>query len=144
LSSPEIDAVAVWGPRRGPSVLVNDEGAHNQSAGGRNATLAHEIDHLLIDRDGGLPLAEVVGGHVPVRLEQRARAFAAELLVPRRIAGAWFAETSRRPHAILQALVDRFGASQEVVAWQARNSDITLSPEARGFLRTKVSRPDLF
>lgn len=144
LSSPEIDAIAVWGPRRGPCILVNDDGAHNQSAGGRNATLAHEIEHLLLDRHGGLPLAEVVGGHAPVRLEQRARAFAAELLVPRQVAGEWFADTNRRPHAVLQALVDRFGASQEVVAWQARNSDVPLAPEVRGFLRNKVSRPYLF
>jgi Zn-dependent peptidase ImmA (M78 family) len=144
LSTPEIDAVAVWGPRRRPTVLVNDEGAHNQSPGGRNATLAHEIDHLLIDRGGGLPLAEVIGGHAPVRLEQRARAFAAELLVPRQVAGKGFAEASRPPHAVLQALVDRFGASQEVVAWQARNSEAVLSRDIKGFLRSKVSRPDLF
>lgn len=144
LSTSEIDAIAVWGPRRGPAIFVNDEGAHNQSVGGRNATLAHEIDHLLVDRHGGLPLAEVLGGHVSVRIEQRARAFAAELLVPRRVAGASFADTARRPHAILQALVERFGASQEVVAWQARNSELGLAPEIRGFLRTKVSRPGLF
>lgn len=144
LSTPEIDAVALWGPRRGPAVLVNDEGRHNQSPGGRNATLAHEIQHLLVDRGEGLPLAEVIGGHAPVRLEQRARAFAAELLVPREIAGAAFATASRPPHAILQTLVERYGASQEVVAWQARNAGAELPPDVWSFLRSKVSRPDLF
>lgn len=144
LSTAELDAIAVWGPRHGPAIFVNDEGRHNQSPGGRNATLAHEISHLLVDRGGGLPLAEVVGGYAPVRLEQRARAFAAELLVPRQLAGAAFVETSRPPHAVLQTLVERFGASQEVVAWQARNSDATLPAHVWSFLRSKVSRPETF
>ena len=39
-----------------------------------------------MDREGSLPLVEVLGGRTPEWIEKRARAFAAELLLPRRLA----------------------------------------------------------
>jgi Zn-dependent peptidase ImmA (M78 family) len=56
-TSDRIDAVACWGPRHGPAVLLNREGRHAHTERGARATLAHEICHLLIDRQGSLPLA---------------------------------------------------------------------------------------
>jgi hypothetical protein len=47
-----VDAVAVWGPRHGPAVLLNERGLHARSAVGSRATLAHELCHLLVDREG--------------------------------------------------------------------------------------------
>ncbi len=132
-----IDAVAVWGPKHGPAVVVNKSGRHARSSSGRRATLAHEIVHLLVDREGALPLADVVGGNVARAVEQRARAAAAELLVPRRTAGAAFA--SGRPDEVLTELCRRYGASEELVAWQVRNSDLSVSETTWAFLRGKVS-----
>jgi hypothetical protein len=62
LSTDTVDAVASWGPRHGPVVIVNTAGAHNSSRRGLRATYAHELAHLLLDRTTALPLAEVMGG----------------------------------------------------------------------------------
>ena len=120
LGTDEIDALAAWGPRQGPGVIVNTTGLHSQSSPGRRATLAHEICHLLADREGSLPLAEVLGGQVPSAVEQRANAFAAELLLPQAVAAERIARAGDRDRA-LDRLVSDFGASREVVGWQVRN-----------------------
>lgn len=140
LRAPDVDAFACWGPRHGPAVFINKTGRHNLSVGGVRATLAHEIAHLLLDRRGALPLAEVLGGRTSVFAEARARAFAAELLLPSDRAGAAMAAADD-PERAMRALQQRYRVSQEVVAWQARNSGMRLSATAEALLRTKVSRP---
>ncbi len=138
-----VDAIACWGPRHGPAVFVNSRGKHNRSAAGRRATVAHEIGHLLLDRSGALPLAEVIGGRSPVVVEERARAFAAEFLLPREVAGREVA-TASDPSKALRRLKWRFRVSGEIVAWQARNSSVALSNVTRTFLRSQVSQPQRF
>jgi Zn-dependent peptidase ImmA (M78 family) len=137
LGTDAIDAVAAWGRRHGPAVLVNTGGKHASSIRGRRATLAHEIAHLLADRRGSLPLADVVGGHVPETVEKRARAFAAELLAPRQVVGEILA-ASGNPSATLAKLCERYEASEELVAWQARNSGVPLPESVMELLRGKV------
>ena len=95
LPAASLDAVSVWGELHGPAVLLNRLGRHGKGRG-RRATLAHELCHLLLDRTGALPLAEVLGGRVDSSVEARARAFAAELLVPRSAAGEAFLEADPR------------------------------------------------
>ncbi len=115
-----LDAVACWGGGKGPAILTNGSGKHAASKGGRRATLAHEIAHLLVDRNRHLPLVEVFGGSTPLHLEQRARAFAAEFLLPREVAAR---EVAR--HASFEAAVrtmrTRYGVSAEVMGWQITN-----------------------
>ncbi len=131
-AAPELDAVACWGAQHGPAVLTNPEGRHSGSAAGRRATLAHEVLHLLVDRGRSLPAAEVFGGTTPVHLEQRARAFAAEFLVPRRVVakaiarGSYFAETC-------SMIRGEYQVSNELLGWQIWNSEAkaTLSAEDR-------------
>jgi len=138
-----IDAVCCWGPRHGPAVLLNPSGRHAQEIRGRRATLAHEIAHLLMDRHGALPLAEVNGGRVSARVEARARAFAAELLLPRRIAGEVISD-AKDTMAAVRSLCKRYGVSKELVAWQARNSLLPLSQRTFRQLKTFVSDPVRF
>lgn len=38
-----LDAIACWGPRHGPAVVLNTAGKHAQSPPGRRATLAHVV-----------------------------------------------------------------------------------------------------
>ena len=45
-------------------------------------TLAHELGHLLLDREHGNELAIATGPWAPVGIEQRANAFAAAFLMP--------------------------------------------------------------
>lgn len=140
LSTDAVDAVASWGPKHGPVVIANTAGAHNRSDRGLRATYAHEIAHLLLDRTMALPLAEVMGGRAVGTTEERARAFAAQLLLPKEEAGRALASTTD-PARTVRSLQRRYGVSQEIVAWQARNSDIQLSAEVHAVLRQFVSRP---
>ncbi len=144
LDVPEVDAFACWGPKHGPAVFVNVTGRHRAHAGGRNASLAHEVCHLLVDRGGALPLAEVLGGRTSPLVEARARAFAAELLLPRRVAGEAMAGAGNDPSRALSALTRRHGVSRELAAWQARNSGVPLSRPVLRHLREQVSRPSEF
>lgn len=138
-----IDAVAAWGDQHGPVVIINLDGTHSQASSGRNASIAHEIGHLLLDRFDGLPAAEVLGGRTNPFVEARARAFAAELLLPRAVAGENLAqaESSLETKAAVEYLCRRFRVSAEVVAWQARNSGIQLAHVVRSTLATYVSAP---
>lgn len=74
----------------------------------------------IMDRQRSLPLAEVFGGATPLHLEQRARAFAAELLLPREVAGLQVRRASSLEQAA-KALRRSCGVSTEVVGWQIRN-----------------------
>jgi IrrE N-terminal-like domain len=122
-----VDAVAVWGPRHGPAILLNQNTlSRASSTNGRRTTLAHEICHLLVDRENALPVAEVLGGQVARRAEQRANAFAAELLLPRSVA----ASVCREHSSLLEAaeyLNTHFMVSREVVTHQILNSETGMS-----------------
>jgi Zn-dependent peptidase ImmA (M78 family) len=117
-----VDAIGCWDRRHGPAVLVNLDGIHAQSPAGHRATLAHELAHVLVDRDGSLPAAEVLGGNVPRHPEQRANAFAAEFLLPKAEAIEWASKATEITETNIKALTDRFGASREIAAWQILNS----------------------
>jgi hypothetical protein len=75
---------------------------------------------LLLDRTGALPVGEVLGGRVPVLPEKRARAFAAEFLLPRDTAAEYVRSVPTLIEAIDQLSQD-FGVSEEVAAWQVWN-----------------------
>lgn len=122
-SADKLDALAAWGPRHGPVVIMNSsEGARCSHAYGRRTTLAHEICHLLLDREHGLPMAEVLGGRTPESLEQRARAFAAEFLLPRRLAIKKMQENDS-VESVVNALSEQYQVSTEVAARQIDNSE---------------------
>jgi len=143
LESKLVDAIAVWSLEHGPGVVVNVAGAHGGTSQGRRATLAHELAHMLLDRGGALPLVEVLGGATAPGIEPRARAFAAELLLPRTAARKACAAAADIPLAH-RRLAKRFRASREIVAWQIRNSGVPLSPADCTYLRGFVSNPDRF
>jgi Zn-dependent peptidase ImmA (M78 family) len=136
----EIDAVCCWGPTHGPAILVNSAGKHAQGLGGRRATLAHELCHLLVDRHRSLPVAEVLGGRCPVLAEQRANAFAAEMLIPAEAAGRAMTEKGD-PEQLVGNLRDIYGVSSEIIAWQAVRSAfrLRLTRKVLNFLRTLVT-----
>ncbi|HEV3258797.1 MAG TPA: ImmA/IrrE family metallo-endopeptidase [Gemmataceae bacterium] len=133
-----LDALACWGLRHGPAVVLNKSGKHAQTPPGRRTTLAHELGHLLIDRAGALPLAEVLNGRAPWRVEARARAFAAELLLPRKRAE----EVSQGSSDISQAVEElrsEYTVSREVAVWQILNARPSLSRQQLAVLETMVS-----
>jgi len=141
---PELDALAAWGSRHGPVAIINRNGQHSSSTAGRRASLAHEIAHLLFDRDNALPVAEVLGGRVADTVEARARAFGAEFLLPRDVAKRAYLEAPDDAEQVLKTLCERFLVSREVAAWQVRNSDVALTERGRAVLRRYVKVPGKF
>lgn len=117
--SQNIDAIGCWGPNHGPTVLINRSGRRSHVQWGRRATLAHELCHLLVDRRGALPLAEVLGGRSPKRLEQRANAFAAGFLLPQFVANHFYRENQTVERTI-PILCKEFGVGKVLAANQLR------------------------
>ena len=140
-----LDAVACWGTRHGPAIILNvGQGTTACTAHGRRSTLAHEIGHLLMDRGQSLPLAEVLGGATPAWIEQRARAFAAELLLPRihaseQLEGVNADATPAEIDGAIQLLSEKFDVSARLAIHQVWNSGICkrLSRMAASYLEQR-------
>ena len=90
-------------------------------------------------------MAEVLGGRAPSSTEARASAFAAQLLLPLNVAGEALSNAKTRTDAqkVVRQLKQRYGASSQVVAWQAVRSDYRLKPPVLGWLQTLVPKLDL-
>jgi Zn-dependent peptidase ImmA (M78 family) len=132
----ELDAFAVWSKSHGPQIIINQKSNRSNSPGGRNFTLAHEICHLLVDRMTSLPLIEVLGGRVPEVPEKRANAFAAELLLPRRLAVEALEDDTGIQQGVRRT-ANSFGVSDELVAWQILNHpSVELTAQQNRFLRS--------
>lgn len=138
LASRDIDAICCWSQTRGAAIYVNAGGRHASGRGGRRATLAHELCHLIVDRARTLPVAEVLGGRCSVFVEQRANAFAAELLLPREIAGAALGSAAD-PVAEVNRLKGVYGVSAEIVAWQSIRSSQKIRSTTVAYLRSLVT-----
>jgi Zn-dependent peptidase ImmA (M78 family) len=134
LRSQHIDALCAWGPKHGPTVLINRNGRLSHYPTGTRSSLAHEICHLLVDRKGSLPLVEVLGGEVPKVPEQRANAFGAELLLTRNAARMAYLELRGDVEEAVQAIAKDYRVSFEVAAWQLLNSRPELSASQRQLL----------
>jgi len=63
-------------------ILMNKSCPLNSKETGQRFSLAHELGHLLFDRDKALQMAVASGSWAPPELEKRANAFAAMLLMP--------------------------------------------------------------
>ena len=82
LSDERVRGVSIAGPHHRPGIFLNRCYGANAGDAGRRFTLAHELCHLLFDRERGQPLAVASGPWAPRAIEQRANAFAAMLLMP--------------------------------------------------------------
>ncbi|RDB42147.1 ImmA/IrrE family metallo-endopeptidase [Halomonas sp. DQ26W] len=135
LESAKIDAIACWGTID-PLILLNkNEEARVAKSYSQRSTLAHEVCHLLIDRDRALPVAEVLGGEVDSESEKRANAFAAELLLPQAHATSVY-RTSPSLSEAVEKLVRTHQVSRQLVAYQLHNAtDVMLNEDDRTALR---------
>ena len=140
LGAPSVDAVACWGKNAGPSIFANTMAMPHKRHNRIQTTLAHEICHLLIDRRSALPLAEVQNGMAIPSVEARARAFAAELLAPRKTVGAAFRAITDQveAHKRLHSLSKQYNVSAEVLVWQTKNSHAAIHADVWDALRRKV------
>lgn len=147
IGNSRLDAIAVWGGNHAPTILLNTEGPRAKHPSGTLSTLAHEICHLLVDINGALPVAEVFGGNIPYGIERRANAFAAELLLPRSLAGDYLTKELKFVHTpdqrfttteeTISYLAEVYGTSHETTAWQIINSGSSeLTAEVEKALKT--------
>lgn len=82
LDDASVRAVAIGGLGYQPTVLLNTRNETNRSDAGRRFSLAHELCHLIFDRDRARDVVVPSGPWAPLDIEQRANAFAAMLLMP--------------------------------------------------------------
>lgn len=131
LSDPELDGGCVCDPQHGPLVFVNPRSGRAAVPWGRRVVLAHELCHLLFDRDhaapfGGAGLGVVSGPWAPPRIERAANAFAIELLLPlagvlERVGRAWEAQTEAQREAQVSVLMDAYGLGRTAVTEHLAN-----------------------
>ncbi len=141
------DAIAV-ADARGAAVVLNRASPGTEAT--RRRSLAHEVCHVLFDpRDDGalfdsvgprdLDRAEHGRGDVEERREQRARAFAAELLVPKAaLERRWRGPLtpSAAGHEV-SAVAEEFGAPWDLTVYHALNHGFLDSATADLMLATR-------
>lgn len=138
-----LDALAVWGGKFGPAVLLNSnsrratKGVNVREDLAARVTLAHELCHLLLDRGHALGAVDVLNSKMPRAVESRAKSFAGELLLPSNVAAeVWVAAQSPESleglSATIKTLQESYGVSKSVATWkldhglQQRNIDLTV------------------
>jgi hypothetical protein len=127
------DGLAISGGHYGPGAFINTasqrlgkEPGGLATNGGARVTLAHELCHLLLDRQHPLSAVEVLRSRMPTGVEARARAFAGEFLLPTSAASYSWQDAglpfgTDRLQAVLQTLVDDFGVTFSVAAWKVEH-----------------------
>jgi hypothetical protein len=130
---PTLDAIAVWGPKHGPAALLNRTSKRIRvninkiwKTGSLRVTAAHELCHLLVDSRHTLSAVEVLGGRMPIKIEQRAKAFAAEFLLPQaEAADVWrregFPLDLEGLRQVIKMLCRTHKVTDSVAAWQIQN-----------------------
>lgn len=97
LSDATARGLCIASPEHQPTAVVNRSYELNARAEVRRFTLAHELCHLLFDRDAGRELALASGPWAPRPVEQRANAFAAMFLMPRPLVNTAVAHAASAP-----------------------------------------------
>jgi Zn-dependent peptidase ImmA (M78 family) len=82
LSDVDVRAISVFGLTQQPHIFRNNRFRWGDNPAVQRFTVAHELCHLLLDREYGDELAVATGPWAPVSIEQRANAFAAAFLMP--------------------------------------------------------------
>lgn len=117
-----LDALAVWGDRFGPAILLNQNSRRETEAAAR-VTLAHELCHFLLDRGHALSAVEILNSRMPPYMEQRAKSFAGEFLLPYADAAECWRLASYPDHVeglevVVKFLQRHFGVTKAVAAWK--------------------------
>jgi hypothetical protein len=127
-----LDGLAIWGERHGPGVFLNQSSSRIlplsfkdelEKSPGARVTLAHELCHLLLDGRHALSAVEVLKARMPAGVEQRAKSFAGEFLLPTEVAAQAWIDAHRPPdragvEAVVIGLAERFGITRSVAAWK--------------------------
>lgn len=132
VETPGLDALAIWGDRHGPAILLNETSERHKSPFdprenfALRITLAHELCHLLADSTHVLSAIDVLNSRMPQTIEQRARAFAAELLLPTSDAARAWIDADRprdreRVDSLLDTLSQTYKMSRAAASWKLQH-----------------------
>lgn len=123
LSDRTIRGLAVAGSDFRPGIRVNVSHDANGYPSGRRFTLAHELCHLLFDREVGRRLAMASGPWAPRDIERRANAFAAMLLMPRALVAKVTKELTVKLETKegVARVAKHLGASFDATLWHLTN-----------------------
>lgn len=126
-----LDGLAIWGDKFGPGMFLNlgseRVGASNVEDlrwdAAARVTTAHELCHLLLDGSHAVSAVDVLMSRMPVAIEQRAKSFAGELLLPSRTAARHWDDAGRPMDReglrdLLTHLADQFGVPKAVASWK--------------------------
>ena len=130
-----LDGLAIWGCRHGPGVFLNEASSrilrsdekHIVSSLGARVTIAHELCHLLLDSRHSLSAIEVLKARMPAGIEQRAKSFAGEFLLPTSTASRHWHNAGRpQNQAKLDILIQELGqtylVTRSVAAWKVEHA----------------------
>lgn len=117
--SKSVMALSLWEEDKCHVVLNDHPDALDDNNNLIRVTMAHELCHMLIDLGNALPLTEILIEGSPNPIERRARAFAAEFLLPRDVA-ADFCNTSDKVD--ISFLSAKYKVSEIVAAQQIINA----------------------
>lgn len=149
VDAPYFDGLSIWGPRHGPGIFLNHASARVRWPGNlersfpARVTLAHELCHLLLDEGHAVSAVDVLGGRMPVWVEQVAKSFAGELLLPSSTAGRLWQEAGG-PRALdqvdgmLRTFGRRFGVTRSVAAWKLEHGTAALDVDLHHLLNRLV------
>lgn len=127
--SPNFMGLAIWGATYGPGIIVARGRFNSGRASFQRVTICHELAHLLMDDDEAVGAVDVVRaidvlrGRVPQAVEQRAKSFAGEFLLPTKTAADVWERKGRTSdiHGIadvLESLQRTYGVTRSVAAWK--------------------------
>jgi Zn-dependent peptidase ImmA (M78 family) len=137
---PSLDAIAVWGEKHGPGIILNRGSKRFGGyftiiwrSGAARITAAHELCHLLIDSEHALSAVDILGGRMPLRVEQRARAFAAEFMLPEEVAATRWQENGSPLEQtgvskVIRTLCWTYSITESTAAWQLEHGVIRVAP----------------
>jgi Zn-dependent peptidase ImmA (M78 family) len=108
-----IRGVSFCSPTHRATILINGNSPFGRQPWSRNAILAHELCHLLHDRERATRVAVASGAWAPRAIEKRANAFAVMFLIPETAISLRGASKL----ADVRRIAKRFGASYRAVAY---------------------------
>ncbi|QND81939.1 ImmA/IrrE family metallo-endopeptidase [Pseudoxanthomonas mexicana] len=132
----DFKGLAIWGKKHGPGIIVAESSKSRFSLAYQRVTIAHELGHLLMDGDHAIGAVDILHGRVPPSMEQRAKSFAGEFLLPAKVAAdAWqergHPQDRENLKLLVEALSRKYGVTNAVAAWKLEHGlkalDVDLS-----------------
>jgi len=137
LEDRSIRGVSFASPEHRPTILVNRKSRFGRQPWSRNAILAHELCHLIHDRERATRVAIASGAWAPRAVEKRANAFAAMFLIPETALSVRGTAT----FTDVRKTAERFGASYRAVAYHFLHLGL-IDNDAMARVLARIPRPE--